>query len=210
MKNILYISLCFLMFFVVVSCSKDDEAYPALITELVMSTSDAQGVFTTFTTDDGCTYQISNTVKGPSPNVRWRFVCGYVKDDETTARVYTFIRVPLLPDYTQMENRRRDATNIASVWKGGGYINLHLLPLTQGAQQAWGFIRDSIKTNDAGGSDYFISLSHYQLNDMEAYTTDLFVSLDLDSVATTRYAIDSIFFSVKTYDGIRSWSFGAD
>lgn len=202
--------LCLVALFILASCSKDEEPYPALITEMAMSSSNAECIFTSFTTDEGRTFQMSNSVKGPSPNVRWRFLCGYVKDNETTARVYTFIRVPLLPDYTQVENQRRDATNIASIWKGGGFINLHLLPLTQGGQQAWGFIRDSISTNNAGGIDYFISLSHYQLNDTEAYTTDLFVSLDLDSVATTRYATDSIVFSVKTYDGKRSWTFGAD
>ena len=196
--------------FAAVSCSKDDEPYPALITELVMSSSDAQCMFTSFTTDDGLTYQMSNNVKGPKPNVRWRFLCGYVKVDETTARVYTFIQVPLLPDYTREKDQRRDPTNIASIWKGGGYINLHLLPKTQGGKQAWGFIRDSICTNKAGGTDYFVSLSHYQFNDVEAYTTDLFVSLDLDSIAATRTPSDSLIFIVKTYNGRRSWAFGAE
>lgn len=210
MKNKVSLCLFLVALVTLVACSKDDEPYPALITEMVMSSSDAQSIFTSFTTDEGRTFQMSNTVKGPSPNVRWRFLCGYVKDDETTARVYSFIRIPLLPDCTDLENRRRDATNIASIWKGGGYINLHLLPLTQGGQQAWGFFRDSTSTNSVGGTDYFITLSHNQLNDVEAYTTDLFLSLDLDSVAITRSAADSIIFTVKTYDGKRSWTFNAE
>ena len=209
-NNKAFLCLCLAVFVAFVSCSdKDDESYPALITELVMSSSDSQCMFTSFTTDDDRTFKIANSVKGPSANVRWRFLCGYVKDDETTARVYTFIRVPFLPNYAKVEKPRRDATGFASIWKSKGYINLHLLPLTKGGQQGWGFLCDSTLINDAGGNNYFVSLIHYQLNDVKAYTEDLFVSLDLDSISTTRSASDSIFFRINTFDGWRSWLFNA-
>jgi len=208
-KNKYFLLLCLLGFFTLVSCSEDDESYPALITEMVMSSSDSQCLFTSFTTDDGRTFKISNSVKGPSANVRWRFLCGYVKDDETTAHVYTFIRVPLLPDYAKVKNPRHDATGFASIWKAGGYINLHLLPMTQGGQQGWGFFCDSTHINDIGGTNYFVSLIHYQLNDVKAYTEELFVSLDLDSISTTRSAADSLIFRMNTLDGWRSWLFNA-
>ena len=196
--------------FALVSCSKDDEAYPALITELVMSSSDSQGVFTSFTTDSGRTYEITNTVKGSSPNVRWRFVCGYVKNDETTARVYTFIRVPLLSDCTKVEGLAYDPTGFVSVWKSKGYINLHLMPKTQGGSQAWGFVRDSAIVNDAGGTNHYLSLCHRQLNDPLAYSVDFFTSLDLDSVSVQRHSEDTLFFRLKTFDGWHTWAFGAE
>lgn len=191
------------------SCSKDDEPYPALITEMVMSSSNAQCMFTAFTTDDGRTFQMSNNVKGPSPNVRWRFLCGYVKDSETTAHVYTFIHVPYLLDYANVDRPRHDATGFASIWKSGGYINLHLLPMTQGGRQGWGFLRDSTHMNTGGGTNYYVSLIHYQLNDVQAYTEDLFVCLDLDSISASRSAADSLFFRMNTYNGWRSWLFNA-
>ena len=81
-NNKAFLCLCLAVFVAFVSCSdKDDEPYPALITELVMSSSDSQCLFTSFTTDDDRTFKIANSVKGPSANVRWRFLCGYVKDD---------------------------------------------------------------------------------------------------------------------------------
>lgn len=193
----------------VASCAEDSEPYPSIITEMVMSSSDGQSIFSSFTTDDGLTYQMTNPLKGPTPNVRWRFICGYVKQDNQQARVYTFIKVPLLSDFSKQDNPRYDPTGLASIWKGGGYINLHLLPKTHGGKQAWGFLRDSAHVNGAGGTNYYLSLSHYQLDDAKAYTEDLFVSLDLDSVAASRTASDSLIFTLRTFEGKRSWTFNA-
>ena len=208
-SSILHCALALVVAMAITSCSDDNEPYPSLITEMAMSSSDAKCIFSSFTTDDGHTFQITNPLKGPSPNVRWRFICGYVKEDEQQARVYTFIKVPLLSDFSSYDNPRRDPTGLASIWKSRGYINLHLLPKTQGGKQAWGFLRDSAHVNGAGGTNYYLSLSHYQLDDAKAYTEDLFVGLDLDSVAVSRTASDSLIFSLRTFEGTRSWTFNA-
>ena len=194
----------------VLSCSdKDDEPYPALITELVMASADAQCVFNTFTTDDGRTFSISNTIKGPTPNVCWRFLCGYVKESEEQARIYVLQRVLVLSDYSSLRQLSHDPTGFVSIWKAGGFINLHLLPKTQGGQQAWGFSCDSAHVNDAGGTNHYLSIVHFQLKDPTAYSDDAYFSLDLDSVAAVRQPSDSLILRVRTFDGWRSWTFNA-
>ncbi len=209
MKNRFYLFLCLAGLLTLVACSKDDEPYPALITEMAMSSSDAQCMFTTFTTDGGRTFQMSNTIKGPTPNVRWRFLCGYVPESETTAHVYTFIHIPLLADYSPTKQNHHDPTGFASIWKSGGYLNLHLLPKTQGGKQAWGFLRDSTHVNDAGGTNHYLSLFHHQMADVAAYSDDLYVSIDLDSISASRQPEDSIILSINTFSGWRSWSYTA-
>ena len=195
----------------VVSCGDGDgEPYPPLVTEMVMSSGDEMAVFSTFTTDDGHTYKMANTLQGTTPNVRWRFLCGYVVEGEGTARVYIFRRVPLLADVSRAREARHDPTGLASVWQSGGYVNMHLLPKTQGGQQAWGLSRDSAHINGAGGTNYFISVCHHQLSDPAAYSDDLFVSIDPDTVAATRQPSDSLILSLFTFDGWRTWRFPAD
>lgn len=185
----------------------DGDPYPSLITELVMASSDAQCVFSSFTTDDGRSFTMTNTVKGPTANVRWRFFCGYVEESPGQARVYSLSRVPLLSDFCNTPNPRHDPTGLASMWASGGYLNLHLLPKTKGGKQAWGFTTDSTHVNDAGGTNYYLSLCHYQLEDQEAYTEDLFLSIDPDSITPHWQSRDSLVFSLRTYNGWQTRGF---
>jgi hypothetical protein len=193
------------------SCSKDDESYPNLITEMGIAYSDAQGRMTRFLTDGGKAYQVLNEVMGMENNDTTRVLTGYVIESSTTARVYTAQAVPVLHNATTqelVEGTYYDPTGVESAWTAGGFINLHLTPKTQGKKQAWAFKCDTTYTNTQGGQTYDLSLCHRQLEDPTAYTTDIYVSVDLDSVATAFAPTDSLHFTVYTFNGPRTWHFG--
>lgn len=193
------------------SCSNDDESFPDLITEMGVAYSDAQGRMTRFLTDSGKAYQVLNEVKGMENNDTARVLTGYVIESSTTAKVYTAQAVPVLHNATEQElaeGTYYDPTGVESAWTAGGFVNLHLTPKTQGKKQAWAFKCDTTYTNTQGGQSYALSLCHRQLEDPTAYTTDIYVSVDLDSVATAFAPTDSLHFTVYSFDGPRTWHFG--
>ena len=187
----------------VLSCSDDKEdAYPSLITEMVMAKANAEGKMASFTTDDGTTYLVDNTISGMTANDCLRCLCTYLMETAGHVKVYRAEAVPILWDYTNVSTMKRDPTGIQSAWLSGGYINLHLTPKTQGGKQAWGFTRDSVTQNTLGGSTYHLSLYHDQRDDFAAYSTDLFACISLDSIPqapATLSSLDSIRLTVQTF-----------
>ncbi len=206
------LALLFICTFTLLSCAEDDEeAYPSLITELAMAESDAQGLMTTFTPDGGPTYKVLNSIKGMPPNSRLRVLVGYVKEQKPTtstlqASVYKAQEVPVLWDFTNIPSMKRDPTGIQSAWLSGGFINLHLTPKTHGGKQAWGFTQDSVTTNALGTTTHHLSLYHNQFEDATSYTTELYASIDLDSIAAL-VPNDSIHLTVPTFTGPAEWQF---
>ena len=201
------------------SCSKDDETYPSLITEMVMAQADAQGCMTSFTTDGGTTYTVDNHIEGMDANSRLRCLCGYTIEAEKHANVYSALLVPVLTDASDAKSPKRHPTGIASAWLSGGFLNLHLTPKTHGGKQAWGFICDSVTPHlaspegSAEGYTYHLSLYHDQSDDATSYTTDLYACIDLDSLAVHSprnappAATDSLRLTVPTFNGDALWMF---
>ena len=127
-----------LMIFVagLISCSNDDDtAYPSLITEMSMAYSNGQGLLSRFVTDSGRDYRASNDIKGMDANETVRALISYVPDNDSQAKVYSAQVIPVLPDATDKEPVAHDPLGVESVWLGGGFINLHLLPKSQGQKQ---------------------------------------------------------------------------
>ena len=179
----------------------DDVFYPSLLSELVMAQSDANGKMTSFTTDAGKRYSVSNVFTGMTASTATRCVCEYEVLGEELAYVRSAQRAAVLHDFTGVKTVVREPTAFLSAWLAGGFINMHLYPKTKGGTQRWGFLRDSTYTNPTGGITHCLSLYHDLFEDSPAYSAHLYACIALDSVAATHGPSDSIVVAMETYDG---------
>ncbi len=210
-SSLFLLPLCLCVFATtLVSCSDDDddEIYPSLITEMSVAYSDANGTMTRFTTDSGHSFLVSNKVSGMNESSALRALLSYVDDGDAKARVYQARQVPVLSRFTGSTPPERDATGVLSGWIGGGYLNFHLLPMTKGGKQGWAYLCDSTTTNGSGGTTHHLSLVHDQLDDEAAYSSDFYISINLDSIASAFLSTDSIAFTIYEDNGPQVWNFG--
>ena len=192
-----------------VSCSDDNTSYPSLISEMAMAYADGKGHLARIVTDSGRDCRVSNEMTGMDANESVRALISYVPEDNGMAKVYSAQAVPVLSNVTDEKTVAQDPTGIESAWMGGGFINFHLLPKTQGKKQRWAFQCDSTRINVLGGETHHLSLYHQQQDDPVSYSYHLYVCVALDSVGTTLTAADSITFVVHTFDGPKTWHFGS-
>lgn len=184
----LFILLCLF------SCSdKDDTPYPNIITELADCPTDAQGTMSSIVLDDDTRLTLSNPQKGLKANVTYRVLVGYALESDGRARLYTATGTPLLRDSTAVATC--DPVQVVSVWRTSRYLNLHLMPKTQGGSQTWGYIVERIE-----GRHAYLRLHHRQGSDPTAYSTDIYVSLPLDLVEA-----DDFTLHIQTFDGMKEW-----
>ncbi len=161
-------SLCF------TSCSDSDEAYPNLLTEIMDGITNNSGTLTTLFTDNGIRYTVTNPQSGLVANAMYRCLCDYTLDNNN-ATIYSLSGVYLLRDSTVIATA--DPLTIVSAWQTKRYINIHLSTKTQGGTQYFGYITDSII-----GQHVYLSLHHRQNGDPEAYSTNVYASIPLDSI----------------------------
>ena len=183
---------------VVSSCSKEEESYPSIITEMADLYTDGQGACEKFTTDAGVTYKVTDGKDGLQPNALYRILCGYVPSGEN-AILYQAQSVFFLRDSTAIA--KTDPTGVKSAWRAGRYINIYLSPLTQGGEQYWGFITDRVENGHA-----WVSLYHNQNGDPLSYTQPTYASLPIDSIKGIQ-AGDDITLSINTFNGLQTWDF---
>lgn len=183
---------------VVSSCSKEDDSYPSIITEMADMYTNAEGIGEKFTTDAGVTYTVTNGPADLAPNALYRILCGYVPSGNN-ATIYQAQSVYYLRDSTEIA--KTDPTEVKSAWRAGKYINMYLSPLTQGGVQYWGFITDSIKDGHA-----WVSLYHNQNNDPLSYTQPTYASLPVDSIKEIQEG-DIITLCINTFNGPQTWDF---
>lgn len=175
------------------SCNDEDEApYPSIITELVDCPTDNDGKLSVIVLDDDTRLTVTNPQTDLKPSVTYRALAGYTLDDGK-ATLYSLKAASLLKDSTAVAVC--DPINVVSLWRTKHYINLHLLPKTQGGQQTWGFIVDRIV-----GRHAYLRLHHRQGTDPMAYSTDVYASLYLDDLAA-----DDITLSIQTFSGWSDW-----
>jgi len=205
MKKLLILTAVVLSF---VGCSEEDEqTYPPMITEMAVMSSDASGTIRSFTTDAGNSYSLTTPYTGVTENALWRFLVGYVADSDGRATVYSLEGVVVPRDSTSRAGVAIDPVGFVSAWPGGGFVNMHLQPKTKGGVHTWGYVRDSLTTNTAGGSTHFITLFHRQGNDPMAYSAEAYVSIPVDSLSEAPGAADSICLTVKSFSGTIRKSF---
>lgn len=176
------------------SCHDDDDApYPSVITELADCPTDAQGTMSSIVLDDDTRLTLSNPKTGLKPSVTYRALVGYTLGNDGYATLYSAKPATLLKDSTDVAIS--DPTNIVSIWRTGRYINLHLLPKTQGGNQTWGYIVERIE-----GQHAYLRLHHRQGSDPISYSTDQYASLLLSDIEA-----DTFTLTIETFSGTKSW-----
>lgn len=185
-----------LLSFVLLSCSedKDDAPYPSLITEMADCPTNSDGTMVKIVLDDDTELPLSNPQTDLKPNVTYRALAGFALDNGKV-RLYSLKSATLLRDSTSVA--QCDPVNVTSIWRTRRYINLHLLPKTQGGEQSWGFITDSIVGNRA-----YLRLHHRQGTDPTSYSTDVYASLPLKLLEANQYTI-----RINTFSGTKEFSF---
>ena len=187
--------LGFSFFITLSSCSddKDDAPYPSIVTDMVDCPTDDEGKMKEIVLDDDTHLTLTNPQSGLKENVIYRCLAGYTLSG-TSATLYQLKGATLLYDSTSIA--RTDPTNVVSLWRTPRYLNLHLLPKTQGGRQYWGFITDSIADRHA-----YLRLHHAQGDDPTAYSTDVYASLYLKDIAA-----DTLTLRIHTFAGWREWT----
>lgn len=170
--------------------------------------TDEDGVARRLYTDSGGEYVLTNPRTGLISQVTYRLMCGYTLEESnvdcSAATLYSLRNVILLRDSTLRE-RASDPTIVQSVWRSKTYLNLMLVPRTQGRRQYWGYCVDSLCMS-YGVSHLYLSLYHNQNHDVPAYSSTEFASVQLDRLQQIAPG-DSVTIKVHTYDGIKSWAF---
>ncbi len=182
--------------FVLLSCSddKDDGPYPSIVSEMADCPTNSEGTMVKIVLDNDTELPLSNPQTGLKPNVTYRALAGFALDNGKV-RLYSLKSATLLRDSTSVA--QCDPVNVTSIWRTRRYINLHLLPKTQGGEQSWGFITDSIVGNHA-----YLRLHHRQGTDPTSYSTDVYASLPLALVDA-----DTITLRIRTFSGTKEQTF---
>ena len=180
--------------FILLSCSddKDDGPYPSIVSEMADCPTNSEGTMVKIVLDNDTELPLSNPQTGLKPNVTYRALAGYTLDDGK-AMLYSLKPATLLRDSTRVATT--NPTAIVSLWRTKRYINLHLLPKTQGGEQSWGFITDSIVGNHA-----YLRLHHRQGTDPTSYSTDVYASLPLQLLEANQFTI-----RINTFSGTKEW-----
>ena len=180
--------------FVLLSCSddKDDGPYPSIVSEMADCPTNSEGTMAKIVLDNDAELPLSNPQTGLKPNVTYRALAGFALDNGKV-RLYSLKSATLLRDSTSVA--QCDPVNVTSIWRTRRYINLHLLPKTQGGEQSWGFITDSIVGNHA-----YLRLHHRQGTDPISYSTDIYASLPLKLLEANQYTI-----RINTFSGTKGW-----
>lgn len=194
------------------ACNKEDYHYPDVITDLVELETDSSSNIHLIRTDDGVLYSPDKTIafKDSTPDSLYRVRCTYLPINEgggkaTLYNVHSVISpFPKGPDFFK-EGIKTDPVKITSIWKSGGYINLHLGVLTKGGAHKYHFLNLGKSRNSMGKATQRIQLFHSQEEDPEAYTREIFLSCPLNKLDLQ--SGDSIIFSINTYEGIKVYTF---
>lgn len=200
-----------------VSCNKDDgELYPSILTSTATLWADAEGYATSLVVDNDSTYNAlyavdkdgnETAISGLPAGDGVRVICNYEQQPDGRVRIYGISSLANLRDCSSLDTLKHDPLTVVSVWKGGGFVNMHLKPKSAGGLHSWGFLRDSVRTNVLGGQTHYISLFHDQKDDPFSYSRDVYACIGFDTLATVRTAKDSFELAIHTFDGVRRFRF---
>ena len=120
--------------------------------------------------------------------------------------IYSWRFIPLLRPESSLEPSagiKTDPLGMQSVWRGGKYLNLILLVKGLGGIHHFRVVEDSIIQSVSGVRTLYLRLCHDAANDVEGYTSKVFLSVALDdySIGTS----DSVKISIPTTHGWQQW-----
>ncbi|MCM1312580.1 MAG: hypothetical protein NC206_07310 [Bacteroides sp.] len=214
-RRLAHCSIIMLICSLFAACS-EDSPYPSVTTNFVDAVTDERGQVTEIRTDNGITYKAEPQMQAGCADSVLRCICVYeVAEQEKTegygttahasAHIYSIRHI--FSDEPEVRAAfsvyPQDPVKVTSVWRGGGYINMHLGILTTDvAAHPLAFCEDSITTSGTGRKSVYLSLLHLRPeNDADSYTEKTYASMP-----THKYSeMDTIVFRINSYEGMREF-----
>ena len=201
--DILFVSLAVCL----VACSDGDDDggvyIPPYVTDFLVASTDADGKVVSVHLDDGTTYNVaSQQVDLERKDTLLRCLATYTQEQGKVFKLSSIRPVycdkphPASSIYIIIDGKAyqdesllpRDPMKVISMWKGGGYLNLHLgLMTTDIGVHQYAFCEDS--------TGHYSLLHQRPANDGSAYTEHVYMSMPIPA------GQDNFTFTVKTYDG---------
>lgn len=192
------------------ACSDDEKPLSNIQTMLADMTPDANGQVSELTLDDGGVKTLAKPLKGLKADSTYRIWAVY--EVQTPTCVSLIGCTPVLaaaPKAYATDKVRTDALSVVSCWQGASYINLHIgIKGTNTGKHYFGFNRGELTDNGNGTRTLHITLLHDQHGDPAYYTTEMYLSMPLKSLAgMLRPSTDSVSVSVNTFRGVEHFAF---
>lgn len=192
------------------ACNDDETPLPNIQTMLADMTPDANGQVGELTLDDGGVKTLAKPLKGLKADSTYRIWAVY--EVQTPTCVSLIGCTPVLaaaPKVYAADKVHTDALSVVSCWQGASYINLHIgIKGTNTGKHYFGFNRGELTDNGNGTRTLHITLLHDQHGDPAYYTTEMYLSMPLKSLAgMLRPSTDSVSVSVNTFRGVEHFAF---
>jgi len=159
-------------------------------------------------TDSGDKLGLSSLVQTKwttTPDSLYRVIFYYnVTDNSSSVNPYSLSLVPTLPLSRNVGNEeiKTDPVTFESLWLGGGYVNFGLYLKTgstdeeDAKKQSVGMVVEKVDTLADGKTRAKLRFYHDQGDYPEYYSSRLYLSLPIDSIAA-----DSVDITINTYGG---------
>lgn len=205
MRKLLTNILCVACVVCWVACSDDHDGddIPSYVTDFLVASTGADGKVASVRFDDGTTCNVaSQQVDLEKKDTLFRCLATYTYDKDKNFKLYNLQPIfsqkpyPATSIYVIIDGKPyqdvsllpRDPMKVISMWKSGGYLNLHLGLMTTGnGYHQYAFCEDS--------PGHYSLLHQRPLNDGSAYTEHIYLSMPIPQ------GLDTFTFTVKTYDG---------
>lgn len=202
MRRFWNIALCILGLMASTACSEDGECYPPIITDLVVVETDAQGMVETVRMDHGERFPVHQALNFHVADSSFRCMASYTQDAGKVTffdLVKVFSQPPYpVDDYYVVVNGvvhhdasmlPRHPVKVISMWRSGGYINMHLGVKTAGmGWHQYGFCEDSVH--------HYWLLHQRPAQDGQAYTEQVYLSMPIPEEE------ERLTFSIHTDEGV--------
>lgn len=216
MKKFIYLCLCTSLSFA--ACNDEDYVYPNVVTEMIDLVTDNTGTGRYLKSDEGTTWSIQprTGLDGLTPDSVYRTVAMFAPVDDTGGASSSEVVLynmqsaisPIPKAKNEFEEMHTDPVNIQSIWRSGNYLNLIVLAMMKNHTHEYHFIDNGITHNEDGTKTLHLALYHDRNNDVEGFSTKVYLSVPLWSYANELQKGDKIIFTLNTYkEGVTSRSF---
>lgn len=186
------------------SCQDDNEVSAAYRQDLADIEVSQGGGGATLTRDDGTRLTIDNSeILGTlAQNAVYRVLAVYVETDKS-AHLYACNKVlsPAPETINEQSILRDPVKKVLAVWRGGRYVNLHLMVSTTNHSQHFAFADKGIKQSPDGSKIWHIELYHNQNKDGHYYSREIFLSCPVEDKRGLQEGKDSVEIEISTYNG---------
>lgn len=201
------------------ACREEKYVYPDAVTEFADAHTDATGTLTRLVNDrnEEMLIRARSGLGGLTPDSVYRTLCVYTPVEEPQVdslkevNLFTLRSViATLPveAHRLVNGMKTDPLDIQSIWRGGDYINMILLPLVKDQPHAYYFVENGIVTHPDGRRTLHLALYHNRHGDPEAFTQKTYFSIPLRGYRGKLSEGDTIRLRLNTYkEGMTTRSF---